>query len=212
MQGQEVRLCNNRNERELYDNMADLFAIIATTERLERAYIKDSIPASEYTPACLKLIAQFKTARNLLEKEVPDVLEFMKTYGLHCPAAKTRLLDSGVPATIEHGGTSDSSSAVNQAQHVAEAVQHFITAMDSLKLNMVATDQLRPCLEDLMDSLNKINTLPPDFDGRKNVLSWLQVLSKMRAHEELTEEQQRQMTFELDSAYASFYRFLQNKP
>ena len=31
----------------------------------------------------------------------------------------------------------------NSAVAVAETVQHFITAMDSLKLNMVAVDQVR---------------------------------------------------------------------
>lgn len=30
------------------------------------------------------------------------------------------------------------------ARAVAETVQHFITAMDSLKLNLVAVDQVRP--------------------------------------------------------------------
>ena len=34
----------------------------------------------------------------------------------------------------------------NSAVAVAETVQHFITAMDSLKLNMVAVDQVRALL------------------------------------------------------------------
>lgn len=36
-----------------------------------------------------------------------------------------------------------SSMQSNSAVAVAETVQHFITAMDSLKLNMVAVDQVR---------------------------------------------------------------------
>ena len=35
-------------------------------------------------------------------------------------------------------------------------MQYFITTMDSLKLNMVAVDQLYPLLNDLMQSLNKV--------------------------------------------------------
>lgn len=45
---QEVRLWSNNAERERYENLADLYAIIATTERLEKQYIRDSIPVSEY--------------------------------------------------------------------------------------------------------------------------------------------------------------------
>ena len=47
----------------------------------------------------------------------------------------------------------------NAARAVGETVQFFITTMDSLKLNMVAVDQLYPLLNDLMQSLNKV-TLP----------------------------------------------------
>jgi ESCRT-I complex subunit VPS28 len=39
---------------------------------------------------------------------------------------------------------------------VAETVQYFITAMDSLKLEMYAVDEVYPHLRDLMDSLNKV--------------------------------------------------------
>ena len=35
----------------------------------------------------------------------------------------------------------------NSAVAVAETVQHFITAMDSLKLNMVAVDQVSTLLQ-----------------------------------------------------------------
>ena len=45
-------------EREKYDNMADLFALIQTLQCLEKAYIKDAVTAKEYTEACSKLLAQ----------------------------------------------------------------------------------------------------------------------------------------------------------
>ena len=47
----------------------------------------------------------------------------------------------------------------NAARAVGETVQFFITTMDSLKLNMVAVDQLYPLLNDLMQSLNKVQLL-----------------------------------------------------
>jgi hypothetical protein len=40
---------------------ADLFAILKSTEKLERAYVRDTISAKEYEPLCSKLIGQYKT-------------------------------------------------------------------------------------------------------------------------------------------------------
>ena len=43
----EVKLYNNNREREHYDQLADLYSIIRTTEALERAYVRDAITAEE---------------------------------------------------------------------------------------------------------------------------------------------------------------------
>jgi hypothetical protein len=59
---------------------------------------------------------------------------------------------------------------------VAETVQNFITAMDSLKLHMVAVDQLQPLLHDLMDSLNKVSSLPPEWEGKTKLKNWCELL------------------------------------
>ena len=45
---QEIKLYQNNQEREKFDNMADLFAIIQTMEHLEKAYIKDSVNPKEF--------------------------------------------------------------------------------------------------------------------------------------------------------------------
>lgn len=62
----------------------------------------------------------------------------MATYNMQCPMAAKRLIHSGMPATIEHNVRPARDSTASTAIAVAETVQHFITAMDSLKLNMVA--------------------------------------------------------------------------
>jgi hypothetical protein len=46
----EVKLYNNPKEREMYENMADLFSIIKTTEALERAHMRDAINYEECAP------------------------------------------------------------------------------------------------------------------------------------------------------------------
>lgn len=49
---------------------ADLFAIVKTTEKLERAYVRDAVSAKDYEPLCAKLIAQFRTLWETLKSTV----------------------------------------------------------------------------------------------------------------------------------------------
>ena len=74
---------------------------------------------------------------------------------MDCPAALNRLVISGVPATVEHRAAA-AASTTNSAAIVAKCAQNFITAMDSLKLNMVAVDLVYPLLSDLSSSSNKL--------------------------------------------------------
>jgi len=198
----EVKLYNNTKERELYENMADLYSIIKTVEHLEKAYIRDSISAADYTPACSKLIAQYKTAQHLI-KDTTDIQKFIADYRLDCKSAVDRL-NKGYPATLEHPVTS--SDPVPATKNVAETVQHFITAMDSLKLNLVSVDAIHPLLNDVMESLNKNPSLPADFEGKVKLKNWLTILNKMKASDELNEEQVRQLLFDLESSYNAFYK------
>lgn len=39
----EVKLWNDKCEREMYENFAELFAIIKAIEKLEKAYVRDII-------------------------------------------------------------------------------------------------------------------------------------------------------------------------
>lgn len=199
----EVKLWNDKREREMYDNFAELFAIIKATEKLEKAYVRDIISPAEYENECQKLIAHFKTLSSTLKDVVPSIERFHDMHKMDCPAALNRLVTSGVPATVEHRAAA-AVSATASAPIVAECVQNFITAMDSLKLNMVAVDQVHPLLSDLLASLDKLPILPPDFEGKAKMRDWIVKLAKMGAADELTEQQARQLLFELDASYNSF--------
>ncbi|CAG8505432.1 43_t:CDS:2 [Dentiscutata heterogama] len=200
---EEVRLYTNNKDREKYENLADVYAIIVTMEHLEKAYVRDSVTAAEYTPSCAKLIAQYKTAMNLVCDLIPDVEQFMKEYKLKCPAAVNRF-KIGVPATIEH-----SIDPIKSAKYVAESVSHFITLMDALKLNMKAVDEIHPMLSDLMQSLNNVSSLPAEHEAK--IRNWLITLNSMKASDEINEEQVRQLLFDLENAHNAFYRSLSDK-
>lgn len=80
--------------------------------------------------------------------------------------------------------------------------------MDTLRLNRYAVDELHPILADLIQSLNKVPTLPADFEGKQRIRQWLITLHSMKASDEITEEQARQMLFEMEQSHTEFYRLL----
>jgi ESCRT-I complex subunit VPS28 len=77
--------------------------------------------------------------------------------------------------------------------------------MDSVKLGMVAVDQLHPLMSDLMTSLSHLGR---EFEGKDKIKHWLINLNQMKAMDTLSDEQARQLHFDLESAHTEFYRSL----
>ncbi|EDR14428.1 vacuolar protein sorting-associated protein 28 [Laccaria bicolor S238N-H82] len=199
---EEVRLYNTNAERERYNLLSTLFGIIVTLDYLERAYVRDSITAAEYSPACTRLLSQYKTMLRLVGDDVPSVEEFMSRYKMDHPAALHRIR-VGVPATVEHS----SEAGPETGKWVAQTTQSFITFMDALKLRLRAKDQLHPILQELVTGYARFKG-SKDWEGRSKMVSWLITLNGMKASEEITEEQSRQLFFDVDHAYAEFFRSL----
>ncbi|KIJ96008.1 hypothetical protein K443DRAFT_682612 [Laccaria amethystina LaAM-08-1] len=199
---EEVRLYNTNAERERYNLLSTLFGIIVTLDYLERAYVRDSITAAEYSPACTRLLSQYKTMLRLVGDDVPSVEEFMSRYKMEHPAALHRIR-VGVPATVEHS----SEAGPETGKWVAQTTQSFITFMDALKLRLRAKDQLHPILQELVTGYARFKG-SKDWEGRSKMVSWLITLNGMKASEEITEEQSRQLFFDVEHAYAEFFRSL----
>jgi ESCRT-I complex subunit VPS28 len=204
----ELRLCEDATERRNYDALADLFSIIKAVEHLERAYVRDAVSSEAYTEACQRLIAQFKTTEAAIKSNplFKGTAEFITEYKLDCPLAKERLLVSGVPATVmfAHSDKMGAASVVL----ATEATQGFITAMDVLKLDQRAVDEVQPYISDLVKVLNKCETITPGFDKSK-LQRWLVELNAMRASQELDDDQMRQLIMDLESSYGNFKQSLQ---
>lgn len=218
----EVKLYNSAKERELYESLGEIFSIIVTLDLVEKAYLRDTISQSDYTPTCLRLIAQYNTILKNEEvaKEFDNLDSFKQKYGMSHTHASQRLR-IGVPATVEQAvDTATAKSAASptpmgfngetssvSAKAVAEATGNFITTMDGLRLNFRAKDQLHPLLSELMTSLNKVTDY--NFEGRGKIVQWLIKLNGMKVNEELSEEDSRQLLFDLDGAYKAFYKTLE---
>ncbi|KAF8232724.1 ESCRT-1 complex, Vps28 subunit [Tricholoma matsutake] len=202
---EEVRLYTTNAEREKYNLLGTLYGITVALDYLERAFVRDSITAAQYSPACTRLIAQYKTMLRLVGDSVPSIEEFMTKYRMDHPAALHRL-KVGVPATVEHS----SEAGPETSKWVAETTQSFITFMDALKLRMRAKDQLYPLLQELVTSFSRFKG-NKDWEGRSRMVGWLIALNAMKASEEITEEQSRQLLFDVDHAYAEFFQSLSGR-
>ncbi|KAL8181473.1 UNVERIFIED_CONTAM: Vacuolar protein-sorting-associated protein 28 [Gekko kuhli] len=198
---EEVKLYKNAREREKYDNMAELFAVVKTMQALEKAYIKDCVTPNEYTAACSRLLVQYKAAfKQVQGLEINSIDDFCRKFRLDCPLAMERIKEDR-PITIK-----DDKGNLNRC--IADIVSLFITVMDKLRLEIRAMDEIQPDLRELMETMNRMSHLPQDFEGRQKVQQWLQTLSGMSASDELDDSQVRQMLFDLESAYNAFNRFL----
>lgn len=85
-QYQEVKLAETRAERDLQDSLAEVFSIIITIDALEKAFLKDAIPETEYTETCDRLLKQYKAilTDEAVAREFVD-LETFKTEWEACP-------------------------------------------------------------------------------------------------------------------------------
>ncbi|CCH57857.1 hypothetical protein TBLA_0A00560 [Henningerozyma blattae CBS 6284] len=216
---------NSRKERETLETLAEIYSIIIAIDQVEKAYLKDSITNDEYTNTLNKLLVQYKTYlsndNDDVKKEFEDLYQFKNTYNIIAPNAITRI-ERGMPVTVEHAIMTEETSGKNMAgsksskngkssggnggKNIAEATGNFITIMDALKLNYRAKDQLHPLMADLLLSINKVTR--SDFEHRSNLVEWIVKINKMKVNEQLTDDEARELLFDLDLAYKSFYTVL----
>ncbi|KAL8709666.1 MAG: hypothetical protein Q9220_005606 [cf. Caloplaca sp. 1 TL-2023] len=208
---EEVKLSTTAAERDLYDSLAEIYSIIITLDGLEKAYIRDSIPENEYTELCSRLLNQYKSILkdDTVSREFEDLDTFKRTWDIECPRATERL-KVNLPATVAepsatHAGSLNStiqSHSSATGSQISLATENFITFLDALRLNMLSKDSLHPLLSEVIQSVNVVTTA--DFDNRGKIISWLIRLNGMKATEELGEEEARQLTFDMEGAYAGF--------
>jgi len=89
---------------------------------------------------------------------------------------------------------------------IAEATQEFITFLDAVKLGLLSKDQLHPLLSDVIQSVNRVTD--KDFENRGKIVQWLITLNQMKATDELSEEQARELELDIQQAYGGFKRIL----
>lgn len=197
----------NRKEKKRLDDCAHVYALARALEKLERAYVRSAFGDDEYERACVETLRKLEIARNALAGDgIWDLDGFLETYGARASSAMRRV-EAGVPATMERAGKGQNENS-NEVKYVAEATHSFITVLDTLKLDFRAKDQVGPALADLASALRNVARAPQDFVGMTSVKRWLAKLETMRASEALSDDEVRELLYEMESAYSEFMRIL----
>ncbi|KAL2351112.1 vacuolar protein sorting-associated [Cryomyces antarcticus] len=205
---EEVKLFSTSGERDLYESLAEIYSIAVTLDALEKAYLKDSIPESEYTETCSRLLKQYKS--NLADENVAsafvDLETFKREWDMEVPRATERLR-IGLPATVEAPSQSYKSATQGQgtaaaATHIVAASENFITLFDAIKMGMLSKDTLHPILVETIQAVNKVTD--QDFESKGKIVQWLITLNQMRAAEEVSADQARDLEYDMTQAYRGF--------
>ena len=109
---------------------------------------------------------------------------------------------SSAPATTASSAATSNPGGVL----ILEATQEFITFLDAVKLGLLSKDQLHPLLSDVIQSVNRVTD--KDFENRGKIVQWLIALNQMRATEELSDSQARELESDIQQAYQGFRRTL----
>jgi ESCRT-I complex subunit VPS28 len=109
---------------------------------------------------------------------------------------------SSTPVAPPPGGASNASGLL-----ILEATQEFITFLDAVKLGLLSKDQLHPLLTDVIQSVNRVTD--KDFENRGKIVQWLITLNQMRATDELSEQQARELELDIQQAYQGFRKTLE---
>ncbi|TFB02904.1 Vacuolar protein sorting-associated protein 28 [Trichoderma ghanense] len=136
---------------------------------------------------------------------------------LDVPRATERLRVGMPSTTVTASSTAPSSASTAAAAAAAagnnpsgvlilEATQEFITFLDAVKLGLLSKDQLHPLLSDVIQSVNRVTD--KDFDSRGKIVQWLITLNQMKASDELSEQQARELELDIQQAYQGFRRTL----
>eukprot|EP01071_Lankesteria_metandrocarpae_P012084 Lankesteria_metandrocarpae@DN5490_c1_g4_i1.p2 len=195
-------------ESRLLDLRAGLFALIRTVESLERALADGLASPKEYENRCKVLLNQFATYETFLKSSKITLAYFINESGLFVPLA-VEMLTRKIPTTrMQMTSMANFESTIQGSASFFQLSGELISLLDALRLGETAVDSLLPDIEKVLTSIDSIGTLPMDLRGLPELLKWRSKLLTMSAHEELTEQEARQLALDVDTAYVSVKRWL----
>lgn len=202
-QRDEIPLFENGDERQMYEDLADLAGIIKAADLLEIAFSRQAMPADVYTRECSMLISHFRSLERPLIRDgiITSTEDFVKKYEIRARRGLERLA-LGIPATALMQPADNTSRETTSI--AVDVSLHLVTAMNAVQLGQRAVDELQPLMVAFITPLSRMKRLPADEPWMKKLQGWLISLNSMTASERISEEQARQLSFDLDNGLTQF--------
>ena len=80
----------------------------------------------------------------------------------------------------------------------------LMNTRDLIEMNMVAMENLAPAVRECYTSMQKYPKYPVNFKGVLKLEQWNGKLSEMKAIDKLTEDELKQLKFDIDNTYDEF--------
>mmetsp|Transcript_23973 Transcript_23973/g.32644 ORF Transcript_23973/g.32644 Transcript_23973/m.32644 type:complete len:89 (-) Transcript_23973:48-314(-) len=80
----------------------------------------------------------------------------------------------------------------------------MISAFDILSINIDSVDEIAPAIRDIQQALSQYPNLPPAYEGLGLMEKWCNVLNQKKASDTLSEDEIRQLKFDIDLSLNSF--------
>lgn len=195
---QEIQLGSDVSERERYDNLGEVFAVILAMEQVEKAYSQGAIQYEAYIQQVTELLGQFKSLWLLVRDSYTKVDQFLRDYSLDAPLAQQ---------AIRTNRPTNKKVKTNQGKQVGDITSTFITFINYLELGMTS-------VSDLTEPLDNLNFFIGNFDIDKNneavvlVKKWFDILKSMDATDSLSEDQAVKVKLDIQAAHTAFDREL----
>ena len=85
-----------------------------------------------------------------------------------------------------------------------DIAQKMITALDVIAMNLKSVDEISPVVRDIQTALKSYPNLPASYEGKAKIDLWCDTLKNLNASDEITDEQARQLKFDLENALSEF--------
>ena len=77
----------------------------------------------------------------------------------------------------------------------------MIGAIDILEIDIKEVDQIYPAINEIQNALSQYPNLPKNNDCLQKIQKWVNILKNKNASDQLSDEEIRQLKFDLDGAY-----------
>lgn len=194
--GERIKLAANATEQARWDDLADMYALLVSADRLEKLWRRDAVDDTSYTTQCRRLLQKFEALRG----PVGDLDAFYAEYNVNAAGGKYRLADAGVPGTVENCRP----DAEEQGRHNIYCVQKFISLLDNVELGQRAPEDLLNVCASLERSLDRVQGLPSDFEFRNQLRTWIAKLNAMAPTEELNDNDAARFKMDVSAGYNEY--------